>query len=364
MVQYLATISVIGDDQMRIILPAVLSGLSDNDIDSLASSQMILSLISKRITFEPAVFSEILDSCRSFNNSTLDRTLFTVVTICHSQPRISRFPADFVATFVSNSSFTGSLKEIVAKYETENFLVPFLAELFEMSVTSETSHNLDSFMDILISANLPDRILKIILENAVITCNESENIPEFVKDAFKQIQTRYFESFNTIIKETIGNGKSQKKVSKMFKVLFTGTVSEPFASGSSTLFLSLEHHDSNVRLSALKRVLEIMETKDILRNEPILMISINDSIIRRMADDCPAIVAFILENRPLFSTVNAEKLSVALTQVLSSNEDGNIKSKALSLLCEVLEGSPHLESQLISDVLLSSVLLTSSVTVK
>lgn len=201
LLQYVSMLTAITDNDLRVILPATLSGLACADIDSRASSQMILGLLSKRITFEPKVFAQIMDACATkVTSGSLEMILLTLFTLCQNQPALNRLPETVIQNLIHVKSLAISINAIMQDFDAESFILPFLNTLFSL-VVNESQEAREVFVELLQMPFLSHSLVQKVISES-ITFLQSKPSEQGIT-CMQQIQNMHFSTIDTVINDLL-----------------------------------------------------------------------------------------------------------------------------------------------------------------
>lgn len=138
--------------------------------------------------------------------------------------------------------------------------------------------------------------------------------------------------------------------------IFHGTMSETLKSGNTTLFLSLEHVNVNVRLAALTRINEMLSS----HKSETLFLELNESLLNRLNDESDEVVSAVLD-LPALHKIDHEILIKRVIGLYEFSKNENIREKALLVALDLLKNHPELDKEFnSSEIFLGSVLNSSN----
>lgn len=204
MIEYVTELTEITDNHLRHLLPSLLHNLSRDDKDIRAASQMVTALISKRVTFTPEVFMEIVDASSKgeMNEQSLQSTIMFFIGLSQCQPqeviRFSKFALQNLCSLLNQISTI--IVAFSKSYEMDAFLTPFLSQLFSEGIMDASM--LDVFVDIISSSFLNESTLRKIIHTVFSKISSTKNNQNGIV-CLKRIYNQYFKTIDGVVDEIL-----------------------------------------------------------------------------------------------------------------------------------------------------------------
>lgn len=214
--------------------------------------------------------------------------------------------------------------------------------------------DIEVFSTLIGKMSISDQLMKELLAFCIMKPVDMrlDTIPTEVGVILRSLHQKYFPLMDPTI-AALTKANTDPLVHGLIADIFRDTVSEPFADGSATLLLTLEHPQAVVRLLALERLEEILEA------DPTFEYSLlKDTFLNRINDNSAEIVSFVLDMPQLSQMVGTQLIPTLITLISRNGTGVIIKSKAISLLLGM--GDLAAYERVFEEAVLGAILLTST----
>ena len=137
---------------------------------------------------------------------------------------------------------------------------------------------------------------------------EIEILKEIHQQRFEQVDT----AINSLIELFEGQKKEKKNLYSTLSSVFGGSTSEILVGANMTLFLALQHPNKSYRVSAVRRVSDIIKAGECTESQ----IELLRSVLNNCLHDDPVIATAVLNIKNISSIINADILIASLTNIL------------------------------------------------
>ncbi|TPX61884.1 hypothetical protein PhCBS80983_g00809 [Powellomyces hirtus] len=371
-IQYVQDLHTVADEDIRILLAPLLSLVRIGNpqyADLLATSQMIFAQISNRSALNNEVVSAIVENAvAGVTPANLNTSIIFLLTIYRTQS-IEVVPVKAFAKLLVTSGFEACVAQISITYEADNLLCAMLASAISAiraaDQRAKTAELAQHFVEEVFSKAQPAVKVVTFLATGVLDAYlEIEDSESGVMDRLgallASVQRSHAGVVDKIIEaklksaEAAGNTAERQALYEFVSGTYKGTEGAVVKDANTTLYLSLQHVDSRIRLMALKK-LEGMLTSGETKG----MDYLEDMLLSRLQDDDNEILKKVLSLPKFSDLVQPAKLLPALRTILRVSTV-SAKNKIMAFdLCSALVKSVDEEEQKASSLdLLGCFLLT------
>jgi hypothetical protein len=198
---------VVSDNDLRDLLPSTLEFLCSTDLECRGASQMIITLLAKRVTFESSLLVSVLEQATlAITRESLHLTLLTLVTVCQHQPLMKEFPSMVLEHLIAwKGDLLTILSSISAQFEAEKFLLPLLTKCFDLGMHGTNDQALSMVCPLLLESSTSNSTITEFTTRAIsslVSAKIKKPHPSVCK-LVKQIQSQRFALFDRVINELL-----------------------------------------------------------------------------------------------------------------------------------------------------------------
>ncbi|KAI8907177.1 armadillo-type protein [Gorgonomyces haynaldii] len=344
--QYLVSFPNLDNNQILQVLPQVMSGLESTDLDERSASQMILALLSRRVQFEEHVLQSLLRSLtKNLNKHNTRPSLTTIIVVLQTQQKLDALPQECADAILLSDQSAKEIINISEEFETENLVQPLLNALFQNLIQNKHQAQTTELMTkIFFETSIASNVVKqFLLDNIPLLDNETASAQS---QLIQSLHNKYFKEM-----DAQSDKKQKKKLFGLVSQTLQGTISEAFEPAKTTLYLALQHPQAEIRLQALERLEELLDST--------LEGQFGDILADRLRDEDPKVVLFALEMPQLSTHVEKDRLKHLLCTIIKErHQHQQLVFKALSTLLSLVPEIKKLDES--TEIILSHLLLTST----
>ncbi|KAL6058638.1 snoRNA-binding rRNA-processing protein utp10 [Balamuthia mandrillaris] len=344
------------DEVLHRLLPGLLQGLRCKERHNYqVSAYMIISQLCTRMVFSQHLISTLLPCIITYaSKNEYTDALLCLFFICQTQP-LSALPKKAFVSLLDLSSFPSTLRILTQKYEVTKFIRLFLNSLVAICLDEGKSSHVGIFNEVAQCVNISGCVAEIIsqlLDHYSIIFNsgrsqesslgfkESEAI---ISELLRALSSCYPKEFDQGLNEKLSalqhrQSNSESIDNRLNKLLsfvsltFKNTRHETLKQGGSTLSLSAEHPDPAIRLLAVRKLGESLNSFQDLDAK--FAKFIQKTLLRRLDDDDMKIVHTIL-HMPCLDKLDRSSFYASLDTMLNGRKHSHqVKERALQLLLE------------------------------
>ncbi|KND01979.1 uncharacterized protein SPPG_02486, partial [Spizellomyces punctatus DAOM BR117] len=350
-IQYIQSLTVVSDEDIRLLLAPLLSLLRIGNpqyADLLATAQMVFAQIANRAPLSNEVVLTIVENAAAgVTPTTLQSSITFLLTIYRSQ-EIGAIPAKAFSRLLDVKGFEETLAQINKTYEADKLLCPMFEAAVSALGSPESAQKLaaraEQFIEVILDHGEPSSEALSFFVNAILQSYLENRDPDEgsalkLKNILQSMQRRHGHAVDQVVEaklkdcEQRGDKEQQQALYDFVTSTFRGTGGRVVKNANTTLYLSLQHVNANIRLMALENLTEMLsngEQEDIEFAEDILL--------SRLQDDDDRVLKHVLELPLLTDIVEPLKLAPAM-QALLRSETVSLKNKcrAFDICVELLK---------------------------
>ncbi|EFC43739.1 hypothetical protein NAEGRDRAFT_80021 [Naegleria gruberi] len=311
---------------LKRILSYVFYGLKSFDPDLVAGSLMITTQISSSVTLSVSVVDALIEVLIPvMTKSDTDSVLMCLVFLFQSQP-ISKMRTSFVKSLSEIEGFVDSVNRLVALNNIDNFLNAFLNTLLEYSFEQNSVTLLEEMVTKIDFTNTVPKVIAVLLNLFISDASFSE----IIKKVLLTFERRYSSETDRGLELGLRTLDEEQhgKALEFYSSVFKGSQHEIIPEISTTLYLSLQHHEKTVRILGLKHLGKIAKTTVDEQTKSF----ITESLLERLNDEDPTILNFVLNLPEVLIYLTPEKIVDKIAHIVKQIEDNKAdeSSKVLS----------------------------------
>ncbi|KAG9305887.1 hypothetical protein G9A89_016539 [Geosiphon pyriformis] len=371
-IEYVQSVPKITESDMTLLLPYLLSGCKRKRTTELrVATYMIACQISSCVELAYETLSALFVAILRNNPQVELNSLLCIIHICQTQGSINTFPEKALKYLRTFPNLEVYLAEISQKYAMDRFLESFFSALILDHSQREFYGKI--FTQIFQRVRIPSHVVvnfcTYILEFYLKQRETQQSVDtSHINSLLRLVQIKYPQQLNMSLDvklKAIENSSSenlQKTRDELYELLsnfFKSTGHEPLSEARTTLFLSVNHAESNIRMIGLKKVVDLAQEKDSLLFRDSSEF-IKDTLLARLRDDNEEIVSYLLSVPNILITyVPSEQLLPTLLHIVNlPNIQSKIKRKSLTVLVKLFwELSENPKSAVLPE-LLKNMLIT------
>ncbi|KAF0978654.1 hypothetical protein FDP41_002474 [Naegleria fowleri] len=315
------------DISLKRLLPYVFYGLKSNDPDLVAGSLMITTQIASSVTLAVSVVDALFETIISImNKADIDSVMLCLVFLFQSQP-ITKMRTSLMKSLIEIEGFVHSVNRLRLSYNVGNFLNGLLNSMIEYCFETKDVSILDKNISQIDFSDCIPKVIAILLN---LYISDSESFTEIIRKVLVCIEKRY--SGETDKGLDLGlrtlDEENHGKALDFYSMIFKGSQHEIIPEISTTLYLSLQHHEKTVRILGLKHLGKIAKNAVDEQTKSF----ITESLLERLSDEDPSILNFVLSLPQLLDYLTpkqiVDKISLIVKQIEENRSDD--VSKTLS----------------------------------
>ncbi|KAJ1966057.1 snoRNA-binding rRNA-processing protein utp10, partial [Dipsacomyces acuminosporus] len=330
MSQYVGQLAVFDDGALQLVLPYVLDGLSLRSTDSQLAAYMVLGSVATRVTFTKEAFEKVLCAVAQQPADVRAMTM-CLVQLLQTQASIvsGALSPRFLGLLSRHSRFPKELCDLASSFDIELFMQLLLKSLAHYAFDDEKlSQFLSGFIHMLPVAAVP-ALCETLVDEYIARGLASKDAAS-TAETIDLLQLRFVQQLEDAIGAAAEGLASRSDLTRKqqeaaHKLLYQlkMRVSSADASGvvhlketATTLYLSINHADSGIRLVAAKALRDIVNGKN-----KEFSLSKDDSsslILERLTQDDSQQVLKVILSLPLASIIEASDLIPAIASIIDS----------------------------------------------
>ncbi|KAG0048658.1 HEAT repeat-containing protein 1 [Gryganskiella cystojenkinii] len=362
--QYLATVPVITDDVLTVVLPHVITGLKARQSFELQiATYMILAQISERATLTVETLNGITSEL-VVSSTNAYQMLLCLVHLYQTQENYNVVADRTFQHIIMMQNIETHILSILEKYSAQRFMFPFLTTLAKRADLHPNNSRILS--TILREARLPSPMVhgvcSALLDRylALVKEDEKVEIDEQTLSILHVLHATYSKDLDSSLEikleETKGqaDGKVYDQLYAFISKVFHGTRHQPLKESNTTLFLSVNHPEASIRLLAVKKLETILkEKKSELSKVDNTDTFVKDTLLARLQDDDERVTEQVLSMDALTKFVGPQDLLQGLVSVITApmSSRGTRGRCLIYMLTVFLSNNKSLKDQVLSVVL-------------
>ncbi|KAJ3254475.1 HEAT repeat-containing protein 1 [Chytriomyces hyalinus] len=260
----------ISDDLMRILMPCLFAMAALDVPNVQAASYMIMAHLSNKAPFSTPIISAISDVVISHASPDLCKyAACCLVSLYDTQEACPSFSGDSLEVLLGKSFWSSVLADVLGVYQGDALVLAIVSSFFEQRTLNPNlsySNFVDFIKSITLSALLAEKLCAKVLEDAV-SIGESGSKEDYM--SAKKLLIHISKSFplvlNTCVAAIAKDSKSTRndQIFELLSSTFAGTAHEPLPNASTTLYLSLQHADNEIRHIGYSKLIAILAEKEL-----------------------------------------------------------------------------------------------------
>ncbi|KAJ1952899.1 snoRNA-binding rRNA-processing protein utp10, partial [Linderina pennispora] len=330
MSQYIGQLPVVENSAVQFVLPYVVDGIDFASKDAQLAAYLVLGSLASRVTFDAEALEKTLCAVAQ---SPKDVKAMTMCLIQLMQTQVTAIDSllspRFLTLLSAHKDFARVLGALAAAFDIELFMQPLVASLAHYSFEDTA---VSAFLSELIPA-LPSRIAPLLCERLVKELLERDGESENAMGILDLLQLRYQQQLEDAIgaasnavsqNSRLGERQKEAMHKKLYSLKMRSGAGKSGVSGvlplketATTLFLSMNHADSGIRLVAAKALSDIVSGKNTEFSLPAEDAS--SLILERLDQEDDERVLDVVLSLPLTDYIAASQLVSALSALIESD---------------------------------------------
>ncbi|GMH10729.1 hypothetical protein Nepgr_012570 [Nepenthes gracilis] len=335
-VEVFGSLSTVGSDAVKRILPFVVSGLQSGTkgiSDYKAGALMIAGLLANRVALSPKLVKSFVrsiaelaraDAKESSDLQCSQMSIIALINIVQLQS-VETLPKKAVDILKEIRDLSGILSGLIRKFNIDGFLTVLLVSLVDYS----NSDSLCKLAVISIVESVPvGGLVHHIVPRLLFSClrlsqnsnaSESSESGNWAKQILGVIHEKYphelRSSFHKFVEDKKVQSKGESWVFDTLCRMLDGNIHATSEISDSRIWFALEHSKAEIRRAALNS----FDTSTILNSRvvnPQRLVSIQDVVLRRLCDDDLSVVQAALSLDRLSDLISSPLLFEAFKNVL------------------------------------------------
>ncbi|KAJ1666898.1 snoRNA-binding rRNA-processing protein utp10 [Coemansia sp. RSA 1646] len=330
MTQYIGQLQIIDDSTIQFVLPYVLDGLNYESKDAQIAAYMVIGSLATRVTFTQDALEKTLCAVAKhpIDIQTMSMCLIQLLQSQMSTADLSVSSRCF-KLLAKHELFPRALCDIAKSFDIELVMRVFLSALVRSANSEEKLLDFLSTFVPIIPASSTTVLCDCVIRESISATLNSESMDPLLQ-VLDLIRLRYSQQLEDVIgaaASSIGErselDKAQKEaVHKMlYHVKLRGSAHGasgllPLKETSTTLYLSINHADSGIRLVAAKALRDIVTGKN--TEFSLTAEDISSLVFERLQYEDDERVLDVVLSLPIADYVSPESLVPALVDIIES----------------------------------------------
>jgi hypothetical protein len=335
LVEYFYTITVIQDNDIRQVLPDILKGLKSDNEDYRATTQLLVSALSRKVIFGKEIIDELVDSCIKGGDHNFTQSLLCLITLFRTQRGEIRQDAAW-CLLKNCDAMINYLTQISINYNVDSFILPLANSMIDLSIMGNKNAS-NVLLEIFRIKEISSETIKSIIRN--IFSLLSKKHAKTLLLILEKVKSFRFKEIDSCINEYFSSEQSKdEKTYKLISNIFNGTISCAVTE-NTTLFLGLQHSESEVRLMSINKLNDLVQSgkKDVIDDIKTFIAP----ILLNLIQDIPKIAVSILRLKGLFDLVDSEELAQTLSVLIIESDSIGVRNSALYSLLNLSARFPE-----------------------
>ncbi|XP_078085724.1 HEAT repeat-containing protein 1 isoform X2 [Mustelus asterias] len=347
----LNSVEKITDTIVAKLLPYIQKGLKSSLADYRAATYMIICQLAVKVVMETSLINTLVQQISKtlVKDQTLIREGLSCLIILLQHQKRENISKKTFNHLCNIPGLVTILQEIDTRYQVSSLLHYFLPTLIHCTITGEMAEEQEEtsgcqthiqlleaiLQNIMLGSNLDQVVANVLLEEYISYSTNSTNpdslsaLNQKIMAVVRLVETKYPNAYDLALEEQLKKPKSQREqdIFHQFISLSLNSVKHQLLADSNTsLLLSLNHPQSMIRIFAVERLKEIINTSQ----EGCDDLFLKESILERLNDDSLEVVLVAMQALEAFSgSLSQEEtvsclLSLFQRADLSSNEHWHI----------------------------------------
>ncbi|KAJ3329702.1 HEAT repeat-containing protein 1 [Blyttiomyces sp. JEL0837] len=346
--------STMTEQNLRVLLPTTFAMLASEEVELRASAVMVMTEVARKVPLSKEVFTAVTDtliqSTKRASKSTALLSLACLYTHADVRPL---FKSKTVNTLLA-PSWTAAIKEALTQFDLSAFIESLIVSF--VAADSGLINELNEAEAFFTGVSISDESFSMILKRVTSVLKElGENVDKkTLRVLFKVLSHRNPDTLSSFLNSLLLD-PSFLFIHEFILGFFKGTIYEPVADGSTTLFLSLTNSDDSVRLTGFKKLIALLEEPDASSQD---LSFAPEAIVSALKSEGEAILSVILSFENLLDFAGKEEAIPALAKIATSLAlSADVRTLALSHLFKA-EVSKEQHIMLVQNAVIGYFLLT------
>ncbi|KAJ4840356.1 hypothetical protein Tsubulata_007625 [Turnera subulata] len=355
-IEVLGSLTTVGDDVVKRVLPFVVSGLqpgAKGSSDHKAGALMIVGLLANKVALSPKLVKSLIrsvaevareDAKESTDLQLLRLSVLALVNLIQLQS-VSTFPKIALQVLTETRDITGVLLGLSKVFKIDRFLATLLVSLVDNCSDDACLQALISIIETVPVRNIVNKVASKTLSSCLKMSQKNISSAtvqsgSWAKKVLMVIRKNYpselHQAVNTFLQDEKFRSKSEDAAA--FEMLCATLDKNLDLSGSSSdskILFSLHHPKAEVRRSALSGLKTCANLKTLAESQR--LVNIRDAVLSQLRDDDLTVVQAALSLEGLSEVINASEFLEAFRHLLRRHISpaGPNSSAETALACNV-----------------------------
>ncbi|KAI8619287.1 hypothetical protein BC830DRAFT_1104805 [Chytriomyces sp. MP71] len=306
------------DDLMRMMMPCLFAMAAMDVANVQAAAYMTMAHLSNKAPFSVSIISAMSDVVISHASPQLSKhAACCLVSLYDSQESCPNLSGDALEVLIGDSFWRDTLAEVLAVYQGDGLVFTVIRSFYEQRQSNPNisySNFLDLIKSVGMSAPLAEQLCKLVLQDAphVIQSGSKDDLT-----AVKKLLIHISKSFPLVLngavatmatsannlasKSSKGKKLANDQIFDLVSSTFSGTAHEPLKNSNTTLYLSLQHADNEIRHIGFIKLSDMLKsnnmTASIISTNPDLKF-IPNMLAAALSDSDERICALVVSDVP------------------------------------------------------------------
>ncbi|KAJ3208455.1 HEAT repeat-containing protein 1, partial [Entophlyctis luteolus] len=264
------------DEILRIVMPCLFAMASTNISNVQVAAYMVVAHFSNKAPFSHAVVTATGDLIVA--HASADQARYAaccLISLYDSQDVCPVLSVQFLKDFLDHSFWKTSLSEVLSVYQGNKFLMAFVDSFFLQRRNSDTLQlaAFSHFITVMpLSSDIAERVCSAVLGDMLALHSGNSTASPTDLASVKKILAHISKSFPLVLNASVASVSSSltsdsqsEKLYSLLSSIFAGTLQEPIRQNgvNTTLFLSLQHADSEIRYMGYCKLIKMIKEKPI-----------------------------------------------------------------------------------------------------
>ncbi|CAG8469217.1 12813_t:CDS:10 [Ambispora gerdemannii] len=347
-IHYIQNIPKLTDNNLAVLLPYIMDSCKKNkSTDLRIGTFMIICQITNKAELSSDTVSGLILRILKSNPQIELHSLLCIVHICQTQESVTKFSSRITKRFQKFPDLEAHLAKISEKYQMDRFLKIFFTSFISRLLKKDFDADflIKTLQKVPISPYIVGIICSSIMDFYIAEKKARHNLDVvMLQNLLRLLQAKYstelgiaLESkLKTINQNNVGASKEiNDALYKFVADTYKKTVHEPISEVGTTLLLSVNHAEPNIRLVAFRKMVEMIQNEDseFVNNSTEF---IRSTLLARLHDDNEDVFNLLLTvPQILIKYIPITKLLQSLMEIIESPMyTSETKSKIYNFLIE------------------------------
>ncbi|KAG2392219.1 hypothetical protein C9374_012471 [Naegleria lovaniensis] len=320
------------DISLKRLLPYVFYGLKSSDPDLVAGSLMITTQIASCVTLASSVVDALFETIINvMSKAEIDSIMLCMIFLFQSQP-ITKMRTSLMNRLTEIEGFVESVNRLRLSYNVGNFLNGLLNSMIEYCFETKDVSILDKIISQIDFSECIPKVIAILLN---LYISDSESFTEIIRKVLVCVEKKYSGETDKGLELGLRtlDEESHGKALDFYSMIFKGSQHEIIPEISTTLYLSLQHHEKTVRILGLQHLGKIAKNAVDEQTKSF----ITESLLERLSDEDPSILNFVLSLPQLLDYLKPKQIVDKISHIVKQIEENRSDDVSKTLSATIAE---------------------------